>query len=93
MSTLSQIHHPETKVQFKQIVIATDFSRFVTMRPHLCALARPAVWFHSFRRTRHGSGTERTDSVRTFAKRIKRAQAGRGTGNAPTRRECPTGHC
>ncbi len=27
MSTLSQIHNPETKVQFKQIVIATDFSR------------------------------------------------------------------
>ncbi|MFZ1931405.1 MAG: universal stress protein [Candidatus Sulfotelmatobacter sp.] len=26
MSTLSQIHHPETQVQFKQIVIATDFS-------------------------------------------------------------------
>ena len=43
MSTLSQIHNPETKVQFKQIVIATDFSRFVTMRPHLCALAGTPV--------------------------------------------------
>lgn len=26
MSTLAQIHNPETKVQFKQILIATDFS-------------------------------------------------------------------
>ena len=43
MSTLSQIHNPETKVQFKQIVIATDFSTFVTMRPHLCALAGTPV--------------------------------------------------